>query len=75
MYCLKRKATALLCLAVFGIQISLFAQVEKTVPSHGNSLGYFTRTIGYFTPVDSWNKVRREWEFPRRKFNDDSLVG
>ena len=41
----------------------------------GHSLGYFTRTIGYFTPVDSWNKVRREWEFPRRKFNDDSLVG
>ena len=41
----------------------------------GHSLGYFTRTIGYFTPVDSWNKTRREWEFPRRKFNDDSLIG
>ena len=41
----------------------------------GHSLGYFTRTIGYFTPVDSWNKIRREWEFPRRKFNDDSLIG
>lgn len=40
----------------------------------GHSLGYFTRTIGYFTPVNSWNKVRREWEFPRRKFNDDSLM-
>lgn len=39
-----------------------------------NNMEYYTRTIGYFTPVDSWNKVRREWEFPRRKFNDDSLI-
>lgn len=39
-----------------------------------NNMEYLTRTIGYFTPVDSWNKVRREWEFPRRKFNDDSLI-
>lgn len=39
-----------------------------------DELEYFTRTIGYFTPVDSWNKVRREWEFPKRKFIDDSLM-
>jgi anaerobic ribonucleoside-triphosphate reductase len=39
-----------------------------------DNLGHFTRTIGYFTPVDSWSKIRREWEFPRRKFIDDSLM-
>lgn len=25
-----------------------------------------TRVVGFFTPVSSWNKVRREWEFPKR---------
>ena len=30
---------------------------------------YFTRVVGFFVPVSSWNKVRREWEFPNRKFN------
>ena len=29
---------------------------------------YMTRVVGFMTPVDSWNKVRRDWEFPRRKF-------
>jgi anaerobic ribonucleoside-triphosphate reductase len=28
---------------------------------------WFTRVIGFFTPVSSWNKIRREWEFPKRK--------
>ena len=41
----------------------------------GNNMEHFTRVIGYFVPVSSWNKTRREWEFPKRKFNDDSLVG
>ena len=26
----------------------------------------YTRVVGFFTPVSSWNKTRREWEFPRR---------
>ena len=25
-----------------------------------------TRVVGFLTPVQSWNKTRREWEFPRR---------
>lgn len=29
---------------------------------------YLTRVVGFFTPVSSWSKVRREWEFPNRKF-------
>jgi anaerobic ribonucleoside-triphosphate reductase len=28
----------------------------------------FTRVVGFFVPVSSWNKTRREWEFPQRKF-------
>lgn len=30
---------------------------------------YLTRVVGFFTPISSWNKERREWEFPRRTFN------
>lgn len=28
----------------------------------------FTRVVGFMTEVDSWNKTRREWEFPKRTF-------
>ena len=27
-----------------------------------------SRVVGFLTPVSSWNKTRREWEFPKRKF-------
>jgi anaerobic ribonucleoside-triphosphate reductase len=30
---------------------------------------YRTRVVGFFVPVSSWDKNRREWEFPRRKFS------
>lgn len=29
---------------------------------------YFTRVVGFFTPVSSWNSERREFDFPNRKF-------
>jgi len=29
---------------------------------------HYTRIVGYFTHVDSWNSVRREYEFPKRVF-------
>lgn len=32
---------------------------------------WFTRIIGYFTKVSSWNKIRREFEFKNRKFNGE----
>lgn len=32
---------------------------------------YLTRVIGYFTKVSSWNNIRREFEFPNRKFSGD----
>lgn len=28
----------------------------------------YTRIVGFFTPVSSWQKTRREWEFPKRTF-------
>ena len=34
---------------------------------------YLTRVVGFFTPIDSWNKTRREWEFPKRRFTNIDL--
>ena len=33
---------------------------------NGGIVDKYTRVVGFFTPVSSWNKTRREWEFPRR---------
>jgi ribonucleoside-triphosphate reductase (formate) len=27
-----------------------------------------TRTVGFFTPISTWEPIRRDWEFPNRKF-------
>ena len=40
---------------------------------HNEHMEYFTRVVGFFVPVDSWNPTRRNWEFERRTFIDDSL--
>lgn len=40
---------------------------------HNEHMEYFTRIVGYFTSVDSWNPTRKNWEFQRRTFIDDSL--
>lgn len=29
----------------------------------------YSRICGFFTQISSWNKVRREWELPKRKFS------
>jgi ribonucleoside-triphosphate reductase len=29
-----------------------------------------TRVVGFFTPVSSWQKERRDWEFPKRHIHD-----
>lgn len=34
----------------------------------GKVIDHLTRIIGYFTKVSSWNSVRKDYEFPRRKF-------
>ncbi len=34
----------------------------------GKIVDYYTRVVGFFTPVSAWNKVRKNWEFQRRDF-------
>lgn len=46
-------------------------------PNTGSiAVDYFTRVVGFFTPVSSWNKTRRKWEFDRRTFINlnDSVI-
>jgi ribonucleoside-triphosphate reductase len=33
-----------------------------------DKLNHFSRVIGYFSLVENWNKDRREYDFPNRKF-------
>jgi len=28
----------------------------------------YTRVVGFITPVSSWNRIRRDWEYPKRVF-------
>ena len=49
--------------------------VVKDKTSHcpkcnSKKVDYYTRVVGFFVPVSSWNKTRREWEFPNRTFVD-----
>lgn len=45
-----------------------FGDVD-TCPQCGKQIeDKYTRVVGFFTPVSTWNKVRRSWEFPRRSF-------
>lgn len=47
---------------------STFGDVD-TCPVCGEKIEEkYTRVVGFFTPISSWSKVRRNWEFPRRKF-------
>ncbi|MTV50031.1 anaerobic ribonucleoside-triphosphate reductase [Heliobacillus mobilis] len=36
---------------------------------------YMTRVIGYFTKVSSWGDVRKNYEYPKRKFNELQQAG
>lgn len=41
----------------------------QTCPQCGAPIKYhLTRVVGFFTRVENWNPVRRDWEFPKRKF-------
>lgn len=40
---------------------------EKCMKCEGEN-SFFTRVVGFFTPVESWNPTRRDWEFQRRTF-------
>lgn len=43
-----------------------FTDGDKCPECGGQVLEKLTRVVGFFTPVSSWNPVRREWEFPKR---------
>lgn len=45
-----------------------FGNVDTCPECGGKVKEKYTRVVGFFTPISSWNKVRREWEFPRRNF-------
>ena len=45
-----------------------FGNVDTCPECGGKVKEKYTRVVGFFTPVSSWNIVRREWEFPRRNF-------
>ena len=43
----------------------------KSCPTCGAEIvDYVTRIVGYFVPVNQWVKERREWEFPKRKWQN-----
>lgn len=46
----------------------MFGKLETHPKTGAKAVDYFTRVVGFMTPVSSWNKERREWEFPRRTF-------
>lgn len=39
-----------------------------------NIIQYYTRTVGFITPVKAWIPTRRDYEFPKRKFYVNSEV-
>ena len=43
-----------------------FGDLQKCPECGSIKLEKMERVVGFFTPVSSWNKTRREWEFPRR---------
>lgn len=47
----------------------MVGRYKKSPQTGSEAKEYYTRVVGFFTPVGSWNKTRRRWEFPRRKFN------
>ena len=56
------------CGAVYDHKVGSCTKCNNT-----ENMQYFTRVVGFFVPVDSWNPTRRKWEFERRTFIDDSL--
>lgn len=48
---------------------------HETNPTNGLPIvQQLTRVVGFITPIKAWNKVRREYEFPRRVFYTNEQV-
>jgi anaerobic ribonucleoside-triphosphate reductase len=44
----------------------LFGKHKLNPITNSPAKDYYTRVVGFFTPVSSWNKTRREFEFQKR---------
>jgi ribonucleoside-triphosphate reductase len=50
--------------------VSLGKSIDSDCPKCGAKIvDNITRVVGYFTKVSNWDKVRRDKDFPNRKFN------
>lgn len=45
-----------------------FGKQEKCSICGSEIIEQYSRVVGFFTPVSSWNPVRKNWEFNRRTF-------
>jgi ribonucleoside-triphosphate reductase len=54
----------------------LFGKYNSNPQTNSPTKEWYTRIVGFFTPVSSWNQTRREWEFDQRTFVDlpDNLI-
>ena len=34
----------------------------------------YSRVVGFLTPINAWNSIRRDYEFPNRKFYDEKII-
>ena len=46
----------------------LFGKSDICKECGGKIIEQYSRVVGFFVPVSSFNKTRREWEFPKRTF-------
>lgn len=47
-----------------------FGNYDDCPVCRGKIVEKYSRVVGFLTPITSWNKTRREWEFPKRKFTN-----
>jgi len=52
--------------SIFEDESVLLGKYEKNPFTGSLVKDYMTRVVGFFTPVSSWNKTRREFEFSKR---------
>ena len=47
---------------------TLFGNLDLCSICGGKIIDKATRTVGFFTPISTWETTRRDWEFKNRKF-------
>jgi anaerobic ribonucleoside-triphosphate reductase len=51
-----------------------FGKFEVCPKCLGKIVEKYTRIVGFFTPVSSWQDIRRDWEFDKRTFVDTTSI-